>query len=212
MISLGTFILTAGLKQQYDAASHYWKGDLSEQDYRDQVAGNLWGVYLSGRSIVTTPRAATSLASRSIPVFATIVTAEGVVAVAQVGSRSLSPALAGAFAGAGTGGLIVLMAAGNIPDGELPKSNAPVNAGTTAIFKNGFYEVNGFKFSKKYYEKLWSTGRKAPSLVVREVLDSAGAGVPDAKKPGFFKYVANGWELVYNPVTKEVWHLQPIKP
>ena len=209
---MGTFILTAGLKQQYDAASHYWKGDLSEQDYRDQVAGNLWGVYLSGRSIVTTPRAATSLASRSIPVFATIVTAEGVVAVAQVGSRSLSPALAGAFAGAGTGGLIVLMAAGNIPDGELPKSNAPVNAGTTAIFKNGFYEVNGFKFSKKYYEKLWSTGRKAPSLVVREVLDSAGAGVPDAKKPGFFKYVANGWELVYNPVTKEVWHLQPIKP
>ncbi|MFN9366439.1 MAG: hypothetical protein ACK517_04955, partial [bacterium] len=59
------------------------------------------------------------------PVFATVVTAEGVVAVVQVGSRTLSPALAGAVAGAGTGGLIVLMAAGNIPDGDLPTSNAP---------------------------------------------------------------------------------------
>jgi hypothetical protein len=122
---MGTFILAAGLKQQYDAASHYWNGDLSEQEYRDQVAGNLWGVYLSGRSIVTARRAATSLASRPIPVFATVVTAEGVVAVVQVGSRTLSPALAGAVAGAGTGGLIVLMAAGNIPDGDLPTSNAP---------------------------------------------------------------------------------------
>ncbi|MFO0034741.1 MAG: hypothetical protein ACK55S_05990, partial [Planctomycetota bacterium] len=82
---------------------------------RDQVAGNLWGVYLSGRSIVTARRAATSLASRPIPVFETVVTAEGVVAVVQVGSRTLSSALAGAFAGAGTGGLIVLMAASRTP-------------------------------------------------------------------------------------------------
>jgi RHS repeat-associated protein len=89
---------------------------------------------------------------------------------------------------------------------------APVNAGTSAIFKNGFYEVNGFKFSKYYYEKLWSTGRGAPSLVAKEVFEGAGKGVPDAIKHGFFKYVYGGWEMVYNPVTKEVWHLLPIKP
>lgn len=81
-----------------------------------------------------------------------------------------------------------------------------------AVLKDGYYEVNGFKFSEYYYNKLWNTGRKAPSLVAREILDAAGPGVPDAIKPGFFKYVSNGWELVYNPVTKEVWHLQPIKP
>jgi len=36
-------------------------------------------------------------------------------------------------------------------------------------------------------------------------------GVPDACKPGFFRYEAYGWEMVFNPTTKEVWHLQPIK-
>jgi filamentous hemagglutinin len=34
---------------------------------------------------------------------------------------------------------------------------------------------------------------------------------PDSKKVGFEKYVTIDWELVYNPVTKEVWHLQPLK-
>jgi len=135
---MGTFIFTLGIKQQYDAASHYWNGDLSDQDYRDQVAGNLWGVYLGGRALSVAPRAATSLASGSIPMFATVVTADGALAVAQAGALTVSPAIAGAFAGAGTSGLIVLMAAGNIPDGELPKSNAPRNAG---YFTNSFDDV-----------------------------------------------------------------------
>ena len=34
-----------------------------------------------------------------------------------------------------------------------------VNQTSKAILKNGYYEVNGFKFSEYYYNKLWSTGR-----------------------------------------------------
>jgi hypothetical protein len=113
---MGTFILTAGLKQQYDAASHYWKGDLSEQDYRDQVAGNLWGVYLGGRALTVAPRAATALASRPLPsLFAYVMTVDGALAVAPAGAIALSPAIASAVAGVGAGGLIVLMAAGKTP-------------------------------------------------------------------------------------------------
>lgn len=80
-----------------------------------------------------------------------------------------------------------------------------------AAQRGGYFEVNGLKFSEYYYNKLWSTGRGAPSLVAKEILASGVKGVPDACKPGFFRYEAYGWEMVFNPTTKEVWHLQPIK-
>jgi filamentous hemagglutinin len=87
-----------------------------------------------------------------------------------------------------------------------------INQTSNAILKNGYYEVNGFKFSEYYFNKLWSTGRGAPSLVAKEVLEGgAKTAVPDAIKAGFNKYVYGGWEMVYNPATKEVWHLQPIR-
>jgi hypothetical protein len=94
----------------------------------------------------------------------------------------------------------------------ISSAEAPVNIGTTAVLRNGYYEVNGFKFSEYYYNKLWNTGRGAPSLVAREVLEgAAGKGVTDAVKTGFYRYEYGGWEMIYNPTTKEVWHLQPIK-
>jgi hypothetical protein len=83
--------------------------------------------------------------------------------------------------------------------------------GSEAILKNGFYEVNGFKFSKYYYEKLWSTGRGAPGLIAKEVVKGAKNPIPDTLKKGFLKYEFGNWEMVYNPKTKEVWHLQPTK-
>jgi hypothetical protein len=88
-----------------------------------------------------------------------------------------------------------------------------VNQTNTAVLKNGYYEVNGFKFTEYYYNKLWNTGRGSPSLIAREVVQGAKGAVPDAIKggEGFFKYEFGGWEMVYNPTTKEVWHLQPIK-
>lgn len=82
---------------------------------------------------------------------------------------------------------------------------------TVAVLNNGYYEVNGFRFSKYYYEKLWGTGRGAPSLVVKEILASGVKGTPDSLKSGFFRYEANGWEMIYNPTTREVWHIQPTK-
>ena len=86
-----------------------------------------------------------------------------------------------------------------------------INQSSIAILKNGYYEVNGFKFSEYYYNKLWNNGRGAPSLIAKEVLDHAKSFVADNKMPGFYRYEYNGWELVYNPATKEIWHLQLFK-
>lgn len=88
--------------------------------------------------------------------------------------------------------------------------NTAINQTSTAIFKNGYYEVNGFKFTEYYYERVWNTGRGGPSLVAKEILDNATHVVTD-KRPGFFRYEYGGWELVYNPQTKEIWHVQPMK-
>jgi hypothetical protein len=90
-------------------------------------------------------------------------------------------------------------------------ANATVNQGTTAVLKNGYYEVNGVKFNEYYYNKLWDTGRGAPSLVANEILKTGAKGAPDVIKSGFFSYEALGWKMIYNPTTKEVWHLQPFK-
>jgi hypothetical protein len=69
----------------------------------------------------------------------------------------------------------------------------------------------GFVFSQRYHQRLYDTGRKAPGLISREVYAGAkGIGVPD-ELPGFFRYEYGGWEMIHNPATGEVWHLQPIK-
>jgi hypothetical protein len=76
---------------------------------------------------------------------------------------------------------------------------------------DGYYEAHGFRFSQYYYEKLWATGRGAPSLTDREILQNATNVVADPQKAGFFRYTHGGWEMVYNPTTREVWHLQPLR-
>lgn len=77
---------------------------------------------------------------------------------------------------------------------------------------DGFYQAEGsaFKFSKSYYEKLWTTGRPAPFLQAEEALATARTVTPDAIKPGFYRYVNDVLEMVYKPTTKEVWHLAPL--
>jgi hypothetical protein len=91
-----------------------------------------------------------------------------------------------------------------------PNSLSDINKTCEAILKNGYYEVNGFKFSEYYYNRLWEKGRKAPSLVAQAILDNPKIIISD-KKPGFFRYEIDGWEMIYNPTTKEVWHVQQIK-
>ena len=91
------------------------------------------------------------------------------------------------------------------------QSSEIVNTSNKAILKNGFYEVNGFKFSEYYYNRLWNSGRGGSSLVAKEILENATQVVPDSIKTGFYRYVYGDWEMVFNPVSKEVWHIQPIK-
>ncbi|MGC4129629.1 MAG: DUF6443 domain-containing protein [Bergeyella sp.] len=110
-----------------------------------------------------------------------------------------------------------LMVGGMVPKtggafSELNVAKNGINQTSNAILKNGYYEVNGFKFSEYYYGKLWNTGRGAPSLVAKEVLEGgAKTAVPDAMKAGFNKYIYGGWEMIYNPTSKEVWHIQPTR-
>jgi hypothetical protein len=55
-----------------------------------------------------------------------------------------------------------------------------VNQAQEAILKNGYYEVNGFKFTEKYYNKLWGHGgRPAPSLAAKNILENATNIIPD---------------------------------
>lgn len=82
-------------------------------------------------------------------------------------------------------------------------------------------EVGDFRFTEYYYTRLFSEGRPMPALVAREILDAnefAPVVVAVGRRPGqvFFLYRSstgvgtNGWEMVYNPSTREVYHLQPI--
>lgn len=93
-----------------------------------------------------------------------------------------------------------------------------VNLTCQAILKDGYYEVNGMKFSEYYYNRLWNNGRPAPTFIVKDILQSADIVIPHIKTvgkhtklPGFLQYQTTNWELVYNPITKEVWHLEPLK-
>jgi filamentous hemagglutinin len=88
-----------------------------------------------------------------------------------------------------------------------------INQSEKAVLVNGYYEVRGFKFSKYYYERLWATGRGAPTFAAEAILKDATKVIPDVVNgsKGFYRYFWDRWEMVYNPITKEVYHIQPIK-
>ncbi len=74
--------------------------------------------------------------------------------------------------------------------------------------KDGYYEVNGFKFTEYYYDRLWSNGRNCPGFRAESILKGATTIVPDPQGyEGFFKYICNDWEMIFNPTTKIVSHL-----
>jgi hypothetical protein len=94
-----------------------------------------------------------------------------------------------------------------------------LNKSPTPIYKNGYVEVNGFKFTEYYYKKLTSEGRQYPSLRAMEILNSDNVIIaPDPKGyKGVYKYTtqnSNGlknWEMLYNPTTGEISHLAPTR-
>ena len=83
-------------------------------------------------------------------------------------------------------------------------------ASRAITLSDGFYQAEGsaFKFSDYYYNKLWSTGRGAPFLQAEEILLTSKTVTPD-RMAGFYRYVNEAFEMIHNPSTKEVWHLQP---
>ncbi|TKI02084.1 VENN motif pre-toxin domain-containing protein, partial [Martelella alba] len=85
-------------------------------------------------------------------------------------------------------------------------------AGKPIKFDGEFYSVDNLKFSKNYYEKLWSQGRPAPFIQAKEVLSSNPKIQADPRgAPGYFRYGGSGLEMIYNPTTGQVGHIQPIK-
>jgi filamentous hemagglutinin len=80
------------------------------------------------------------------------------------------------------------------------------------IYQSGFYIADGFKISEAYYTRLWAVGRPAPFLQAREIINSKPTITPDpGGMQGFLRYESAGLEMIYNPTTKEIFHIQPIK-
>ena len=79
-------------------------------------------------------------------------------------------------------------------------------------FDGKFYSAGGIKIEKTYYDRLWEQGRPAPFLQVKEVLASSPKIVPDPRgMPGYYRYEGAGLEMIYNPVTGQVGHIQPLR-
>lgn len=86
------------------------------------------------------------------------------------------------------------------------------NTGRAIEFDGQFYSADGFKFSKSYYEYLYNNGRPAPFLQAREVLNSNPTVMPDPQgAAGYFRYEGAGLEMIYNPTTGQVGHIQPLR-
>lgn len=98
------------------------------------------------------------------------------------------------------------------PEHQLNPGNMYSESGSEIKLVDGFYQAEGsaFKFSEYYYNRLWSTGRGAPFVQAEEVLNTAKTITPD-RMAGFNRYVNDAFEMVYNPATKEVWHIQPLR-
>ncbi|WP_162237197.1 DUF637 domain-containing protein [Erwinia sp. Leaf53] len=84
--------------------------------------------------------------------------------------------------------------------------------GRPITLENGFYVADGLKISTSYYDRLWQQGRKAPFLQAREILNSNPKVMQDPRgAPGYMRYEVGGIEMVYNPTTGQIGHIQPLK-
>jgi hypothetical protein len=81
------------------------------------------------------------------------------------------------------------------------------------FYKNIKNEISIYRsnfINKK--SSIWKEGRPAPFLQAEEILKSnPKISVDPLAKSGFYKYESGGLEMIYNPTTKEIWHLQPSK-
>lgn len=98
-------------------------------------------------------------------------------------------------------------------NGDPLKGGGGISKGGIPIkLEGGFYSVDGMKISQSYYDRLWSQGRSAPFLQAKEILNSNPKVTPDPRgAPGYFRYESNGLEMIYNPTSGQIGHIQPIK-
>ena len=115
-------------------------------------------------------------------------------------------AVVGGFIDAGIGRGKANSGINNRQDTVQPIPSRPIE------FDGQFYTADGFKFSKSYYEYLYNNGRPAPFLQARELLNSNPKVMPDPQgAKGYFRYEGAGLEMIYNPTTGQVGHIQPLR-
>ena len=86
------------------------------------------------------------------------------------------------------------------------------NQSKPIIEKDGYYHADGMKTSSNYYERVWKQGRPAPFVQAREIINSNPKITLDPRgREGFYRYESSGLEMIYNPKTKEIWHIQPVR-
>ncbi len=87
-----------------------------------------------------------------------------------------------------------------------------VSTKQSIVLDNGFYKVDGMKISEIYYSKLWNNGRPAPFVQAREILNSKPKITVDPRgAQGYMRYEGAGMEMIYNPTTGQIRHIQPIR-
>jgi hypothetical protein len=97
---------------------------------------------------------------------------------------------------------------------QFVKNKSYYDAFATTVSRSSrvMVEFNGFKFTEFYYARLWATGRKYPTLIAKQILTESPKITPDPQGfSGFSRYEIPGWEMIYNPTTKEISHLQPLR-
>ena len=91
--------------------------------------------------------------------------------------------------------------------GEL---GAAGTAARTILQEDGYYIADGLTISTKYYESLLATGRPAPFLTAREILETATTVNADPRGfEGFYQYSNDVLNMILNPDTGEIWHIGP---
>jgi hypothetical protein len=135
---------------------------------------------------------------------------EGAVAAKTISSFNLATTTTTSFATKS-----VRASAGDLAGVEkVHKHSHQYTLGARPInFDGSYYSVDNFKISGNYYEKLWQQGRPAPFLQAREILSSSPKITVDPRgRAGFYKYESVGLEMVYNPTTGEIWHINFARP
>ena len=106
----------------------------------------------------------------------------------------------------GTQVVLIQNSAGNLTK-PTPTTGAPRNK---IQLMDGFYLVDGLKISDSYYERLWKEGRSIPTSEGGLRQQSCDLPVPRGA-PGYFRYEGAGLEVIYDPITGQIGHIQPVR-